>query len=131
MIALLPLRGWMGDAMATQMAVQALQTVQAPAGSLDSAEPASSGLAVPHMMAVSSMASDCVNHVGDDAAAGGAASADASCDNCSACQACHTVALSAVGHQHAAYAPPGPLPASPMTFFASADPASGQKPPIS
>lgn len=135
MIALLPLRGWMGDAMATQMAVQALQAAQAPAASPDVDEPASSGLTAPHHGAASSfvvgMASDCARHVSDDAAAGGAASVDANCENCSACQACHTVALSAVGHRQAAYAPLGPVPGSGMMFFASADPASGQKPPIS
>ena len=135
MIALLPLRGWMGDAMATQMAVQALQIAQAPAGSPDVDEPASSWLTAPHHGAAPSfavgMASDCATHVSDDAAPGEAASVDASCENCSACQACHTVALSAVGHQQSAYAPPGPVPGSGMMFFASADPASGQKPPIS
>ena len=135
MIALLPLRGWMGDAMATQMAVQALQTAQAPAASPDVAEPASSRLTVPHHGAAASfavgMASDCATHVIEDATSGGAASVNASCENCPACQACHTVALSAVEHRQAAHAPPGPIPGSSMMFFASADPASGQKPPIS
>lgn len=135
MIALLPLRGWMGDAMATQMAVQALQTAQAPAGLLVGDEPASSGLTAQHHGAAASfavgMASDCATHVSDDSASGGAASVDANCENCPACQACHTVALSAVEHRQAAHAPPGPIPGSSMMFFASADPASGQKPPIS
>jgi hypothetical protein len=134
MIALLPVRGWIGDAMATGMAAGHLQHQQA----------ATEFIAVhPH----ESVASDHFDHVmpapeamhaqaapdcaGHQVSHGNEQAADAHCDSCAACQACHTVALSpaAAGLNPVFQALTLPRPAPDQ--FASADAALGQKPPIS
>ena len=134
MIALLPLRGWMGDAMATQMAVQALQVAQAPSSSSAEESPAAQP-ALRSALAANAMAAgipaDCLSHSSADAGQADSASTDAGCENCSACQACHTVALSPSGLSHAAGILSGTHPAGAVTPFASAEAVSGQKPPIS
>ena len=146
MIALLPLRGWTGEVMATEMASSQITHHHEQ---LDDAIELVAGHA--HKQGVSATFEgektafqvqkttfeakntqsaamhDCEGH----ANAGEAASADGHCDSCPACQACHTVAL--------ATAEPSlnltfssrtqPRPAS--TQFASATSALGQKPPIS
>ena len=112
LIALLPLRGWMGDAMAAQMAVQ------------------------PHAaanQAVHAAPSDCAGHHDQSEAAAPSLpdespQADA---NCAACQACSTMALA---FSHAPVPEPvfgAAPPAQPLVAFASAEPAPADKPPIS
>ena len=143
MIALLPLRGWMGDAMATQMAVQALQSVSASSLATTVADELATGAksvqssaAVAHATAslavelAGGMSVDCMSHDRDAAETHGA-STGPDCNNCSACQACHTVALSPGGPDPVASTQPGMLRAGGMIPFASAEAASGQKPPIS
>ncbi|WP_411878785.1 hypothetical protein [Polaromonas sp. YR568] len=118
LIALLPLRGWMGDAMATQMAAGQLQHHQAQA-----ADPAHAG----HPAQTAPAPHDCA----DPADNGSTHAAGGHCESCAACQACHTVALS--------LAATGLMPvfsalrlASPAAdLFASADAALRKKPPIS
>lgn len=131
LIALLPLRGWVGDVMATEMATSGVAQLQIAtktvADHTDSAganrhfDPASlqeqAAQAVP----------DCAGH----GAAENAAVADAHCDTCTACQACHTVALSLQDTRKLAVLSPPTLQQSPSTLFASAFAAQGQKPPIS
>ena len=123
---MLPLRGWAGDVMATQMASAAI-AVESGAASAHkanaSASPNHSNQATP----------DChealENPADSDNVQGSAADSD-HCGTCQACQACHTVAL---------------LPAMleimtsknvpqlrPMrSAYTSAAAALGQKPPIS
>ena len=111
MIVLLPLRGWMGDAMATTMGLQ-----QAAA-------------------AVATATTECPDHAGmqmpgapaADVASGDAGMAD-SC--CVACQMCHAIAITASPllalPAFAANAPPLPQSAA----FTSASSTADFKPPI-
>ena len=131
MIALLPLRGWAGDAMATGMAAgqvaQILQRQIATESIAAHDHAASEGAHFYQEAAVqqdSHMAADCAGHSVDNG--------DAShCDACAACQACHAVALShsvpKVPSSFQAFS----LPRSAADQFASADAALRQKPPIS
>ena len=132
MIALLPLRGWAGDAMATGMAVGQVAQIQQKQIATESIAAQSHAVSVTANFdhetalpdAVPTMA-DCAGHGPEDI--------DAShCDTCSACQACHTVALShsaaiALSTVFQAFS----LPHSAADQFASADAALRQKPPIS
>jgi len=131
LIALLPLRGWVGDAMATQMAAGQLQHQQTQAAS-----PASHGHEAMDAMhagheeastEVSVTLHDCAGPADESSSH----AADGHCETCAACQACHTVALSptAPGVMPAFSAPTLPRPAT--DSFASADAALRQKPPIS
>ena len=147
MIALLPLRGFAGDVMATEMAIQ----MAAPA-TAERSQPYSGPS--PHADATKNVAAH-ADHSGasghfdshhETAAAQNAATTANACaghvateqchssdshGSCQACQACHTVALSL------AFNPVQPVFASAMlprlaaAQFASAEAALGQKPPIS
>lgn len=117
MIVLLPLRGWAGDAMATQMATH----VTNPAVSIEA------GAARTHDIGA---ATDCAGHqVSKQADSPDSNSVNG--ETCQACQACHTVALASCT------ATVGTLLIAPSTQlvtatqFTSADTALGQKPPIS
>lgn len=118
LIALLPLRGWVGDAMATQMAAGQLQHQQVQ--TMDSAHAG-------HPAKAASALHDCADQSDDDSTQ----TADGHCETCAACQACHTVALSlaAPGAMPVLSAPGLPNPAADL--FASADTALRKKPPIS
>jgi hypothetical protein len=118
LIALLPLRGWVGEAMAGQMLAQQLVAIKSVAAS-----PVSMG-AAEHK--------DCMGH--GMAAAGDSAAAQpqpADCPTCAHCQVCSSVALALPAPVAlpplAVSAPPGSAPMR----FASADVARGFKPPIS
>jgi len=131
MIVLLPLRGWIGDAMATEMASAAAVHLQTATKTV--ADHVHQAGATPHFDHVSLQAEatraapDCTGHGVAEATPG----ADTHCATCTVCQACHTVALSpAAAHGVAVLSPPA-LPYSPAAAFASAVAALGQKPPIS
>ena len=134
MIALLPLRGLAGDAMATGMAAgqmaQLQQTHVATESIAAHAHAASEKADFDHETAAPGAdlaVADCSGH----GAEGTHNAGDAHCDTCSACQACHTVALAnsapALQSTFQAFA----LPHSAADQFASADAALRQKPPIS
>lgn len=150
MVILLPLRGWAGDAMATDMAITVVASManttksiaagvyRTGAGSHSAHQTATPNTPSVPMAAVQ-VHPDCSEH----ALAGQAPSAEGHamhdwqspqeehCNPCQSCQACHTVALSAS------------LPAVPSVFvtpvtphavaveFTSALATLGQKPPIS
>ena len=141
MIVLLPLRGWMGDAMATDMAINMAAGVAdttktiavsayktSPGGQFEQklslqAAPASSVQAHP----------DCGGHVSSEAAPSAEAhdAHDEHCKPCQSCQACHTVALpSSLQAVKRGFAAPLMLPTG-AAQFTSAYTALGQKPPIS
>lgn len=151
MIVLLPLRGWIGDAMAMnsatgpQIAIQNIATDVHPtlgsdhfdaqtsrfilAGALpDCADhaPTSGAVAVPDPALSSSPGAsahpDCADCDGDHASHDG---------TCNACQVCHTVAMSADTRPLPALALPAFAPATSFHSFTSALPAPGLKPPIS
>lgn len=118
MIVLLPLRGWVGDVMATEMASSVAVHLQtAPQALDDHAQQSQVAQAVP----------DCAGH----ATAQDSPEGDTHCATCTVCQACHTVALLPEPAHSAAVLSPPALPYSPAAAFASAHVALGQKPPIS
>jgi hypothetical protein len=112
MIALLPLRGWVGDAMAGEMlrhhvAAAAVQAEQAPAA-------------------------DCMGHhgVAAPAAAGHTASVDGDGPTCASCQVCSAVALAFTAPaQVSGYSQPRPQTLE--RAHRNADRAQAFKPPIS
>ena len=130
MIVLLPLRGWIGDAMALEAAPGAPVAIQSIAVDVHPT------LEVTHFEADSGRQDlragpgHCPDHA--SAPAGGDDSdTSANGDACTLCQVCHTVAMSA----DAAPLPTLPLPvlapAMSLARFTSALPAPGLKPPIS
>jgi len=133
LIALLPLRGWASDAMATQMGMAQVQAQQQGAAKA-TAEPAYAVGEPAHIDSDTGVAkaalaaADCSNHAsGDDSQA-----ADTHCESCSACQACHTVALSPIPNFTASAALNlSALPRAAIAQFTSAQAARDQKPPIS
>ena len=117
MIVLLPLRGWAGDAMATQMATH----VTNPAVSVEA------GAALTHDMG---SAADCAGHQANKQA-DSSDSKSANAETCQACQACHTLALSGnTAIDSVLFEAPSP-PLVTAAQFTSADTALRQKPPIS
>ena len=133
LIALLPLRGWVSEAMATEMVVAQVQMQQqgaakATAGHVHAVgEPA---LIVSDTWAAKAAlaAADCPGH----ASQGDPHAADTHCESCSACQVCHTLALTPAPAFSATTAPNlGALPRAEVAQFTSAQAARGQRPPIS
>ncbi len=134
MIALLPLRGWVGDAMATEMA----SGMVAAAGPHTSASHPHAGGAEagthdhmtmdsPEHMAMP----DCAGHGALAGSAQDNVSHDDHCGSCDSCQTCHTVALFDGAGASASTWPTPMAPASIEARFISADAALNQKPPIS
>jgi hypothetical protein len=117
MIALLPLRGWVGDAMAAQMASTALAHTGAAAHHTMHDAPADPALAL----------HDCAGHDDRHEQAG---TTQGDCSTCTACQICHSVALTPpLPHRTPASLTSGQPQAS-HPHFASAERAPGFKPPI-
>jgi hypothetical protein len=138
MIALLLLRGWTGEAMATDMAAAWLQPAQSATNSIAAHaherwaqatfnhQTANSGAAhADHGAGV--IAGDCADQPLDSAAqpAGG------HCGVHAACQACYTLAPTAAAAQLAPVFSALTRPGEAASRFASADAATSQKPPIS
>lgn len=145
MIVLLPLRGLMGDAMATDMAINmaagvanTTKTIATSAYKTSPGEQFEQKLSLQAAPASSVQAhSDCGGHVSSEAAASVGAHAaqddaqDEHCKACQSCQACHTVALpSSLQAVKRGFAAPLMLPTG-AARFTSAYSALGQKPPIS
>lgn len=127
MIALLPIRGWLGDAMAVEMVRHSLPAAEAVVT-------AAAGIAESHcheameaentghdMAAMHDSGSDSQSHGTDHA----------NCGTCVACQVCHTVALGGMPLVDTPHAAPQAPPAAHAARFASAEPVLGLKPPIS
>lgn len=126
MIALLPLRGLVGDAMAMEMAAA---TLEQPAQAIEAGAVYTHGSkATADFDTENAAHADCPGHADSPTET---AQASSDCGTCAACQICHAVAL-APSFPHLA---PAPLSAErPPTAgpdFASADRAQGIKPPIS
>ena len=131
MIALLPLLGWAGDAMATGMAVGQVAQIQQRQIATESiaahADVVSEKADFDHESAVPGpilSVADCTGHGADD-------TDGSQCDTCSACQACHSVALANSAPKLLSTFQAFALPHSAAYQFASADAALRQKPPIS
>jgi hypothetical protein len=121
MIALLPLRGWVGDVMAVELA-----------------QPSQGA---PHhaMLAGASTMADChEDHAGHAPTVGlqahaqpGDEHAAGACGSCTVCQICHSVALANVLPPLPAGSLPMAAPRSSQPQYASAERVQGDKPPIS
>ena len=150
MIAMLPLRGWAGEVMATEMASSQVtrahfQTQKQSESAIELgaarayiywSEGTFDNKKVPFLTknqlfdaqdAKTAAMHDCEGH----AKAVEAESADAACDLCSTCQTCHTVALSPTVASFSLAFSPASLPCPAAANFVSAAAALGQKPPIS
>lgn len=130
MIALLPIRGWLGDAMALEMVRHSLPA--ASAASMATAatethchEAMEADKSMDHM--AMSMADHHAGSHDDDNDAG----SHQGCGTCTACQVCHTVALGGMPLVGIVHSAPQAPPAAYASRFASAEPAPGLKPPIS
>lgn len=133
MIALLPLRGWAGDAMATSMATADLRQPHVAIKTVAS-HAHESGASSHFHHQTTAQAGHGVHDCGGAPQASqdeSSASTDGQCESCPNCQACHTVALSSTP----ATLKPVVVPLAPQhsltAQFASADTALRQKPPIS
>ena len=146
MIALLPLRGWAGEVMATEMASS--QVVRAHAQTEYATELVASGIRINWdttdledkktafgaqnpIFETNHTKTSAMHDCEGLAKADEAGPADAHCDSCSACQACHTVALSTEAVSLNLTFSSRTLPRPAAADFASAAAALGQKPPIS
>jgi hypothetical protein len=114
MIALLPLRGWVGNAMAGEMLQQSV------------------AVAASQTDAVQAPAHDCMGHgttaqqpLEESTAMGG------DCPTCASCQVCSAVALAVSAPPQAGSAYSQPRPETPDRLHRSADRAQAFKPPIS
>ncbi|MES2424672.1 MAG: hypothetical protein V4562_09595 [Pseudomonadota bacterium] len=125
LVALLPLRGWVGDAMATGMLAQQLSAIQNVAINSDSA-PASGLLEHKKQPKMA----DCPGHpaAADSTETGGS---DSTQHNCTACNLCHSVVFTPLFATLLPAALPTAPPYAGTHSFTSAVAAAGFKPPIS
>lgn len=133
MIALLPVRGWLGDAMAIEMVRHAMPAAEAVAGVAQAATEAHCHEAGDMAMTAMDNASH-AEHAMADGHGDGSDSDHAShqgCGTCTACQVCHSVALGGTELPGIAHDAPQAAPAAPAARFASTEPFLGLKPPIS
>ncbi|MES2532965.1 MAG: hypothetical protein V4636_18125 [Pseudomonadota bacterium] len=144
MIVLLPIRGWLGDAMAVEMARHAMPAVAAAMS--EAAESAAANahcheamVAGDDMSGMKGMSMDhAIGHAtahdaadGHDAPPHDADIGHQGCGTCIVCQVCHTVALGGLPATAISHEAPQARPAFRATRFASTEPAPGLKPPIS
>lgn len=119
MIALTPLRVWVGDAMAIGSVSPSLVASQATHAGAPAAMTDCPGHDGSHETAAADPGQDLLHGSDDD------------CASCSSCQICHTVALAALLPRATAAAAPWATPQATLTRYASAERAPGFKPPIS
>ena len=140
MIVLLPLRGWMGDAMATGMATDmaASSLHQEMATKIVATHAHESGVESPEKHAhhetdeqhSTQALQDCAGHMSVQADQSTPTN-DGHCGSCQVCQVCHSVALSPAAVMVAAAFNAFALPHAATAQFTSAQLALRQKPPIS
>ncbi len=139
MMVLLPLRGWTGDAMATDMAVSAAaqqmhQTATAAKADAHLSHQAHEGrsdhAAHEAQSEVTANTADCLSHADCDQTHNAGHNAG-HCESCSACQACHNVALLVGSDELKLRLNSRWTSTEAADPFASADAAHDQKPPIS
>ncbi len=131
MIALLPLRGWMGEAMATEMATMHLIAVQATNTPADATFNATTeDFSSVSSISASAMPADCEMHAKAVSDASEASDASASNQSCTHCQSCHAAGLVCAVQIISAVTTHNPAPAAHVSLYASAKLALSQKPPI-
>lgn len=119
MIALLPLRGWVGDVMAAQMTSTVL--VQTSVASYHAMHDTPADMA---------LHADCAGHHDSHADCDPQASNPSDCGSCTACQICHSVALTLPVSQHSPVRLSSMQPQTSHPHFTSVARAPGFKPPI-
>lgn len=128
LILLLPLRAWVGDAMATQMVLPAPVPYTAAHATTGHGHGAgASAFAHPTALAMQTTAGDCFGHAGPHDAAN--LDEAAHCGACAMCQTCHTVAVLALSRFADAGQSRPAVPPFAATGFTSADRALTLKPP--
>ena len=134
MITLLPVRGWVGEVMATEMAAPRAAQLQIATEMIAyHAHAQRANTPIYHREQHEQQAAVPLQALADFTGhgAGDNTSTNGHGDSCSACQACHTLALSPVATDAAPVWKPFAPPRSLVAHFASANTALGQKPPIS
>jgi hypothetical protein len=138
MVLLLPLRGWVGEAMAGQMLQQHGALISAAAGDPVRPAHASGHDHAPdhaHPPGHAHAGGDAQSHDCDHGPAAGDASGPASghadCPTCASCQVCSSVALSTMAWLPTPIAYSHPQPEAAQPSYASAEPALAFKPPRS
>ena len=128
MIFLLPLRGWAGDVMATQMAGSAIAIEK---GSTSTHEMGAKAFFdhQKHSVSISPAVPDCHEQQVSHSDTADTLTND-HCITCAACQSCHTVALSPTSPRLATLFNRPHVRQVIAARFTSADAALGQKPPI-
>jgi len=129
MIALLPIRGWLGDAMAVEMVRHSLPDATAVAEEASPASMAAQAHCHEAMEAADSGMDTMAHH--DDGDSAGHGTDHQGCGTCTACQVCHTVVLGGTPLIDIVHGAPQAPPAAHAARFASAEPVPGLKPPIS
>lgn len=125
-IVLLPLRGWMGDAMAMQSMPPPPASPQHAMAHGGHEAPAATTLPPCHGAAMDAAAKPDHDMSGDDNAHD-----MSSHTNCTACQVCHSVALAAPELPPGVQQAPHAVPRANAAGYASAEPQPLRKPPIS
>lgn len=129
MIALLPIRGWLGDAMAIEMAQH---TLPAAAVVAEEAAQAHCHEAMEAGHGDHAGMDTTAHHDHEDSSTNSDHGTDhQGCGACTACQVCHTVALGGIPLIDIVHGAPQAPPAAHADRFASAEPVPGLKPPIS
>ena len=129
MIALLPLRGWMGNAMAVDMALQ--QVVMTQSAARDKTRMPGEDAA---MATSTAMPEDCpmsAQHQGGKSVGDGQAEGAAASCNCNSCELCLALATFAFPTLATTTFTPHAEPPSHGTRFSSAERVFSLKPPIS
>lgn len=134
MIVLLPVRGWLGDAMAIEMVRHSLPAAMAMAS--QEAAPMATAAAEAHCHEAmdaggSGMSMDMSSHGSSHDGSSSDHSDHQGCGTCTACQVCHTVALGGLPLADTVNDVPRMQPMAHAARFVSAEPVSGLKPPIS
>lgn len=129
MIALLPLRGWLGDAMAAQDLRNGVQHEAAHVAASAESMSEASGYANCHAMSPEAPAT-LMAHANDLHASPADAGASDNPERCFACQLCHSTALVTTSLSLVTQRLPLAPPVSVALHFASAEPVRGFKPPI-
>ena len=133
MIALLPVRGWMGNAMAIDMALNmTMQQALITQSSTENATPASGGNAVSQVSAA--MPEDCLMSAQDQNGKfvkGEQAGETAASCNCNSCELCLALATFTFPTMGTATFTPHAEPPSHGTRFSNAERVVSLKPPIS
>lgn len=135
MIALLPLRSWVGDAMAMEMVANTLSDTEIATNFAAHRTDNTRAKAQFDNQPAAMNHADCPGHTAmvasSDSPADDAHQAHAAdCATCAACQICHTMALTPMALQITSTALPAGLPQASSHHFASAERAPGFKPPI-